>query len=332
MNNTIPFFSIIVPIYNIERYIEHTIESILRNQFDDYEIILINDGSTDNSKSIAERFVNGKNIFLYNEENKGLSGARNCGLKHARGTYIIFLDGDDNITNDMLIVLHDELIKKDRDILIYGRNEIYADKKIVPYKLQNKEFCDCKVYLQFALMNSTFRTNVWDKVYKRNLIESNELKFDEGLLYEDMYFLLQYLSVCRTIKTIDNYLYNYICDNPSSITKSVRTKDLDVLYFLQRSLEFCEKCESLDTSDVYVMLQRYVLSSIINKYILSYAKEKQAKKIVDTLLHDNNFVKIVKTNARQHKYKRDLLFAKLILISPLLYIKLMKILINRRSR
>lgn len=326
------FFSIIVSMYNIEKYIENTIESILANNFDNYEILLINDGCTDNTPIIAKEFVDDKKIFLYTKDNGGISSARNVGLDKANGKYILFLDGDDSISNDMLCVLYGELIKNDIDLLVFGRNEVYEDKRKIPYLLQNKEFKNSKDYLHFSLANATYRTNVWDKVYKRKLIESNKFRFDEGYLYEDMYFVLQYLSVCKKIKTIGNYLYNYVCDNATSITKTVRRKDLDVLFFLQRALEFSKMCDTLECSDIYVMLQRFALSSIVNKYVLIYNKEPLAKEIINALLNDESFKLIIKNNARQHTYTRDFLFGKLILIAPKLYIRVMKVLMRRRNK
>ena len=328
MNESIPFFSIIVPVYNIESYVERTIMSILKNNFKDYEVIFVNDGSTDKSFEIIQRFINNKNFFCVSQKNGGLSAARNSGLQVARGKYIIFLDGDDFIAENSLSVFYKVLIADSIDLLVFGRIENYEDRQVVPYRLSNKNFNSSNLYLLKSLQKSTFRTNVWDKIYRRELIEKNNLRFVEGLLYEDMFFLLQYLAVSNKIKVIEQPLYFYTCSNQTSITKLLRKKDLDILIFIQKAVEFENINNSLSKKSVYTMLQRFALSSIINKYVKYYGKEDIAKEIIDRLLYDKCFKSIVSYNMIHGVSLRDKLFSILIKVNYHFYLVCMKLLLG----
>ena len=328
MSENIPFFSIIVPVYNIEKYIERTILSKLKNDFEDYEVILVNDGSTDKSLEIIQRCIDDKKIFCESQENGGLSAARNLGLQKARGKYIIFLDGDDFITENALSILYKTLISDTPDLLVFGRIENYGDRKKVPYNLSNEYFDSSNSYLLKSLQTSTFRTNVWDKVYRRDLIENNNLQFVDGLLYEDMFFLLQYLTVSNKIKVIEQPLYFYTCSNQTSITKILRKKDLDILVFIEKAVDFEDLNKSLSKKSVYTMLQRFALSSIINKYVKYYKKEIIAKEIIDRLLLDKCFKSVVSYNMFHGISLRDKLFATLINVNYRFYLFLMKLLLT----
>lgn len=331
MNNKYPFFSIIVPVYNIEEYIKRTLESIIANQFCDYEIIFINDGSTDGSEQILKQFI-GKNIFVYYQKNQGLSAARNLGLQKAKGKYIIFLDGDDCITNNMLSSLYNVISKNKCDLYIFGRINNYNNKKNIPYKLSSKIFNSPNDYLYTSLSNSTFRTNVWDKVYCREIIKENNLQFVEGLLYEDMLFLLQYLSHCSIIETIPTEFYLYTMANNTSITKSFRKKDLDVLIFLKMANDFFNINRKLEEKFINIVLQRYALSSLVGKYILFYKKHQIAKDIIDSLFNNDVFKKILSYNSKQRVFKRDYIVSNLIRFCPRLYLFMMKIFIIKSER
>ncbi len=315
-----PFFSIIIPVYNIEKYIERTILSILKNKFDDYEVIFINDGSTDNSLEIIKQYTNNSKLICVSQNTSGPSVARNYGLQLARGKYIFFIDGDDCITENALLTLYNKLEESDIDLLVFGRINNYEKKQIVPYQLSNEEFFSAESYFRTSLNNSTFRTNVWDKIFRRELIENYKLRFVNGLLYEDMFFLLQYLTYSKRISVISEPLYLYTLSNQTSITKILRKKDLDLLIFLDMAIQSVENSKVLSKKSCYTMLQRFSLSSILHKYSFYYKTEADAKKIIQILIQDYNFKKIVNYNIFHGLCLRDKLSACLLKINYRFYL------------
>ena len=318
--NEIPFFSIIVPVYNIEKYLERTITSLLENTFNDYEIIIVNDGSTDNSLNILNNYSGNTKLVILSQQNGGLSSARNLGLNNAKGQYVIFVDGDDYITKDALLIIHNAIINKPVDLLVFGRIFNYGEKKVIPYKLENEVFSSPEEYLRKSLQHSKYRTNVWDKVYRRDLIEKNNLRFINGLLYEDMFFLLQYLSYSNDVSVIPDALYLYTLNNEESITKSFREKDLDVLLYLDKAVSFVNKTTSLTKKSCYTMLQRFSLSSIVKKYMNFYKHNDIARYILNSLFNDKNFKRIIKFNDLHGISMSDRLSAFLIRIHYRLYL------------
>ena len=115
---SMPIISVIVPVYNVEKYLSKCLESILNQSFSQFELILVNDGSTDNSELIFNKYLYDKRLIVINKSNGGLSSARNAGLDVARGEYIIFIDSDDYINNKMFEILYNEMIRSKSDIII----------------------------------------------------------------------------------------------------------------------------------------------------------------------------------------------------------------------
>ena len=124
MNENNIFFSVIVPVYNVEKYIEKCIESIFNNQINDVEIIIVNDGSTDNSRNIINKYAERDNIVIIDQENAGLSAARNSGLKIAKGEYILFLDSDDYLEPEALDILYKVVCESRADLYVFARKEV----------------------------------------------------------------------------------------------------------------------------------------------------------------------------------------------------------------
>lgn len=221
--------SIIIPVYNKEKFISKCLESIVTQTFHDFEVIIINDGSTDKSQCIIEKYVEQDNrIICYNIENSGVSNARNIGLNYARGDYVMFIDADDFISSDYL---ENVLNNSSSDIVITGYTsvlqsyEIYNNciKSNVIIKENEKKYIFNKVLFPYLCV-------VWAKLFKREIIEKYNIRFPKINIGEDTCFMYKYLYYAKNIKFIDNIGYcNNIIDGTLSRNNDDRLDDLEYM-------------------------------------------------------------------------------------------------------
>lgn len=212
--------SVIIPVYNAERYLPDCLESIIGQTFDDYEIIIVNDGSTDNSQKIIENFAKScDKIKNFTIENGGVSKARNFGISVASGEYIVFADADDTVEKDYIEQLSNNA--RDGTLTLCAYNKIYLDRK-KKYKeiwrADNKD--DVSVTDDFYKVYSKWLFNSpWNKLYSKKIIDVNEIAFDIGLnVGEDLIFNAKYVekSKINSFIVINKPLYNYYVRNVES--------------------------------------------------------------------------------------------------------------------
>ncbi|MGE1061035.1 glycosyltransferase [Megasphaera paucivorans] len=207
--------SIIVPIYNAEKYLEDTIKSILRQSYYDFELLLVDDGSTDSSLKICNKFLlQDARIRVLHKENGGVSSARNSGLTESIGQYIVFVDADDLIEPDMYQNLIEALERSHADIAMCG---FVAE---VIYKPSVYNFSTvpiiCRHPLELLLNEKVGTGCIWNKVFCKNLIKS--VRFDETIVYsEDQLFITEVLMQCNTVVVLPQILYHYM-QHPSSLS------------------------------------------------------------------------------------------------------------------
>ena len=217
--------SIIVPVYNVEEYLEECLESIRQQTYTDIEVILVNDGSTDSSKEICERFCQADSRFrLINQENQGQSVARNRGVKESVGQFIMFVDSDDVINTNVLEVLL-PYMKTDVDIaecrMTRKKEEFFLNKtSTIVFEGNSKEaILNCIAFKEVKYC-------VFKKLYRREIVE--KIPFLEGYIYEDVFTGINYLKHIRKIVVIDYIGYYYRVRANSTMTKSFNEKDLDI--------------------------------------------------------------------------------------------------------
>ena len=217
--------SIIVPVYNVEEYLEECLESIRQQTFTDIEVILVNDGSTDSSKEICERFCQADNRFkLINQENQGQSVARNRGVKESVGQFIMFVDSDDVINTNVLEVLL-PYMKTDVDIIecrmTRKKEEFFLNKtSTIVFEGNSKEaILNCIAFKEVKYC-------AFKKLYRREIVQ--KIPFLEGYIYEDVFTGINYLKHIRKIVVIDYIGYYYRVRANSTMTKSFNEKDLDI--------------------------------------------------------------------------------------------------------
>ena len=217
--------SIIVPVYNVESYLKECLESIRQQTFTDIEVILVNDGSTDSSKEICERFCQADSRFrLINQENKGLSAARNRGVKESVGEYIMFVDSDDVINTKVLEVLL-PYMKTDVDIV-----ECRMTRKKEEFFLNKTSTIIFEGNFKEAILNCIEFKEVkycaFTKLYRREIV--GKIPFLEGYIYEDIFTGINYLKHIRKIVVVDYIGYYYRVRPNSIMTKPFNEKDLDI--------------------------------------------------------------------------------------------------------
>ena len=215
--------SIIVPIYNVVDYLEKCINSITSQTYSNLEIILVNDGSTDNSAEICERIASlDKRIILLNKENGGLSDARNCGLKKATGKYVMFIDSDDFIEKDMVEFLYKNMINYNAEISVCGFYFYYgSEKEEVRYEnVSNDYYIELtprEAMLKLVNSNNSFRMNAVNKMYLRGLFDN--VKFPYKKIYEDVGTTYKVILKSKKIVYSSVPKYHYF-QRPNSITKT----------------------------------------------------------------------------------------------------------------
>lgn len=234
--------SVIIPIFNREKYIKKCVESVISQTYEKLEVILIDDGSTDKSYEICKNLtIQDSRVKVYQFENSGVSNARNKGVELSNGEYIIFIDSDDYIEPEMISRMVDEIIKNEADVCLCG------------YNLIGKE--NCKIYLkegvysfyEFSDLMSYWKTNPiigspWNKVYRANIIKNNDIKFIYKLHFaEDYLFNLIYYRYCDKICVLSDCLYNYNRTTNNSLSNN---NDKEILLKIN-TIEVIEKYMSV---------------------------------------------------------------------------------------
>lgn len=208
--NESPRISVIVPIYNAEKYLTECIEGILRQDFTDFELLLINDGSKDNSSFICDDYAqNDKRVKVYHKENGGVSSARNLGIDNAKGEYIVFIDSDDYVDLNYLSILMENPV----DFVITG----YIQFDELNGNIMRQCFFNKAIYdeVQFkdclpSIIDGDHMTTPWAKLFKSELIKKNKIYFDTKIRFaEDTIFIQQYLLYCNTIGFQNGMPYHF---------------------------------------------------------------------------------------------------------------------------
>lgn len=208
-------FSIIVPIYNVQNFINKGLQNLLKISYSDYEILLIDDGSTDNSGLLCDEWSKkSSHISVFHKPNGGAGSARNLGIKKARGTYLCFFDIDDEVDKDILSICKNHLDNEKTEMLIFSYDSFdqeYNIKTTSIYKPHvfhtNKEIKDNYVNLLLGLKyNNGF---VWNKVYKREFLIKNNLFFGNQRIQQDEIFNIKIYPHLTHLTTIPDILYHY---------------------------------------------------------------------------------------------------------------------------
>lgn len=210
--------SVIIPVYNVEKYLSQCLESVIYQTYKNLEIIIVNNGSTDNSFSICKKYAkNDKRIKLFNQENNGVSVARNFGITKATGDYIHFMDSDDYIPLNYYEKMISSLVNtaSDADIVCGG---FYFEK----HPRESVKFDDIYIYTGNDKIEKTFVYKymyIWRYLIKKSLLDKTKLKFEEGRYMEDLMFTISLFASANKVITLPNIQYFYR-SNPNSIMNS----------------------------------------------------------------------------------------------------------------
>lgn len=299
-----PEFSIVVPIYNVEGYLKKCLDSILNQTFVDYEIILVNDGSTDQSLSIIKEYMSKyPDIKLINQENKGLSEARNSGLKEARGNYVLFVDSDDFIDKDLLLNLNESIVNNPD--LVRFQLRVVSDKTI---DINEESFDSLNGHDAFKkIIKYRFVENAWAYLYSRKYLIDNGFLFKPNMYHEDYGLIPLAIIKASKVNSISYIGYNYVQRSNSIMSDSnymkTRKKAFDVL---SQYLDIVNK-----DSDPYY--RSFLANSVILK--LKDLNKEDYKKYLSEIKKHNVFDNIL-SDTLPRKIKKMLLK-----ISPKLYLK-----------
>jgi glycosyltransferase involved in cell wall biosynthesis len=308
------YFSIIVPVYNVEDYLKECVESILKQSFNDYEIILVNDGSTDSSGDICDKYamLSDSNVRVIHKENGGLSDARNVGIENALGSYLIFVDSDDYISKNTLETFYQKLTKsKITDVLITRLMQVYPDgqqkymDKDIPIDILN---CSDKSRVIKWIFGSS--QNTWPApryIINRNFIKRNKLHFSKGYLHEDVDWTMKLFLHAENYLCVEYYWYAHRMDREGSITTTPNVKRvLDVIELVANNIND-SAYKKIDVDMREVMFNRLV-SSLYSAIINYNAFDKSDQQKIRVAL--NNNMDVLEFTS-QSKHKLFYLFSKI---------------------
>ena len=265
--------SVIVPVYNVEKYLKECLDSLVNQSLDSMEIIIVNDGSTDTSLDICNKYSEKYEfITLISQKNKGLGAARNEGIRHAKGRYIGFVDSDDYVEKNMFKEMVTSAIKDDLDLVICAVKMYFEDNKKIKVIEKNiyEESIITKTTLIKGIVSRKIQCFAWNKIYKRELF--SDIKYEEGVYYEDMYTMYNIALKCNKIKLIDTPFYIYR-QRENNITSKVSIKHIND--FNTAVLKVINKFKNGDYYDKNLMMAFNIISLNTSRDL--YLKHKKFK-------------------------------------------------------
>lgn len=322
--------SIIIPVFNGSRYIERCLDSILKEKVINIEVIIIDDGSTDDSLNKLLKYqMNDKRVNVIKQSNKGAASARNTGILKANGEYIGFVDIDDYIESNMYSKLYKKALERDADIVCCNYEEIRGEYKILFDNLlfNNDILCNEQIgniYFDNLIVDKHLTgLALWNKIFKRELIINNNIRLDnKKVLGEDRKFISQAILKSQYITMVDEVLYFYIKENSNSLTSKYDKKNIiaylderkEIMDFAIYHIKDTRKIsilKNINNNKIFYKLLDFCLKEINSKE--EYSKKyknvrdifemKDMKRIVDNKINININLKIFLLFYRMKMYR-----------------------------
>lgn len=313
--------SVIMPVYNVEKYISKTINSLVNQTFKDFELILVNDETKDNSIDIALEILNGTNVKykVINQINSGVSVARNKGIENSSGEYIYFLDSDDYINETFFEKFYEKIKSTDADIVYCDYSHVDEENNIL-VESSTKVISELKSGNEMALKLLKDEFSIWvgSAIYKAELIKNNNIRFDNRRKYaEDIVFITKALLYSKKVVGINEVLAYYL-RREGAVTKSVSEKHLDCYYSFNDLLKFVRN-EFDKEEEIIKVLEGYKIPYAICHIFATFSRDEKYKERLLSFLSDDEVkesLKKYKLLEFNKKYIRYYIQCNLIKIMP----------------
>ena len=239
--------SVIVPVYNVEKYLEKCVESVLCQDFSDCEVLLVDDGSTDSSPAICDAYAEKyQQVQVIHQENKGLGGARNTGMQAAKGEYLLFLDSDDSLTEDALAGLYEIAEAKKADLVAFGMDFVDEQDRVTVTRRPTEDgTVDVKKEDRFAVF---FKDSyVCNKFFRRSLFTEHGILFPERIWYEDLCVTPKIILYAERSVLTERSFYRYLQRSDSIMHIKNTDKNRDMITAVASVLDFYREREQFET-------------------------------------------------------------------------------------
>ncbi|URN84118.1 glycosyltransferase [Acetobacterium wieringae] len=304
--------SIIVPVFNVEKFLEKCIESIIKQTYQNIEIILIDDGSTDSSGQICDEWEKkDERIRVFHKENEGLGHARNTGLEKATGMYVMYIDSDDYISANMVERLFSVLLETNSDTVFCGLSRVCSNGSIVEIPgcydsevflaedIIDKVLLEMVGTLPSEKVDNVVFMSVWHAIYSTKIIEENEIRFpsERKLISEDIIYHIDYLQKSKRVAYIKDCLYFYR-ENPNSLSKKYdrnRFERQKVLY-----TEIIKRLSDFLPEEKYLYREQRIFLAGVRGRVVSITSTNQKNKLkeIHRVCRDDLVVEVI----RQYPY------------------------------
>lgn len=284
-----PKISVIVPVHNIELYLNKCVTSIINQTYSNLEIILVNDGSTDSCPEICNYFASmDKRVRIFHKKNEGQSSARNLGISYASGDYISFVDGDDWIQNTMYEVLLKFALEKHADVVSCNFNKVTSEHTIENgISTGNQNMIKLSEFSKYLSVSPFATYVVWNKIYKKEVI--SETRFKSGMVYEEVHFINEIIKKNVCVVHLELPFYNYLVNRPGNTKSNFNPETkLKVITDFNEMINWLEKysCE-----EEVLEYKFYVLGFYIELYLEACENRasKKTKNIIVSEFYNNYF-------------------------------------------
>lgn len=279
--------SFIVPVYNVEKYLGECIESILLQDYKNKEIILVDDGSTDSSHLICDKYAKDNDcVKVIHKTNGGLSMARNTGLEYATGEYVLFVDSDDFIEPGSLKKIMNIVNKNDADVVFLEAQKVFYDGTKQPLNDGIDENCvnskSKNEVLKYLSQCNKYPAAAWSKLVKTKLFDQKrELLFEKNLLSEDLDWTFKLILSAQTFACSNIMYYNYRQGRTDSITNSLKFKNLsDLMYIMKKWIKFTQNCNENEKNFI---LSELAYEYPIVLYVYSFIDDRNKRRYLKEL-------------------------------------------------
>ena len=301
-----PFFSVIVPIYNVESYLRRCIDSILCQTFEDFELILVDDGSTDKCGKICDEYKKtDSRIQVIHKDNGGLSSARNTGLKKAEGIYVYFCDSDDWIESNLLESVYNECLKG-YDSIAFGFEKDFDTVQQYIYEEKSFENCHNFDFICNVFLNWKIAWSACTRVYRSDIIKKFELSFADNrkIFAEDLYFSLVFYSHAQNCKVISGCYYHYVLRENSIMDVQRRILNVNRMNELSKEVKKHylgnEDCSGF--MDYYSVIHMLIIYNVMERAVDQFDEKELFKLIKDEVVDQKFFYSEINTFLRRWRF------------------------------